>query len=105
MLRKTIIAGAAAALLGAGALAATTTSASASYYGNGYVGGNGWYFGWGNAPRHKYQQPRRHHYKPARRQVCKPKYKTVRYWKPHYGWVSYRQYAGRVCYWQPTYRR
>ncbi|MCP4381350.1 MAG: hypothetical protein GY798_08015 [Hyphomicrobiales bacterium] len=106
MLRKSIIAGAAAILVGIGSLAATTTPASAGSYGGGYVGGNGWYFGWGQWPRYKpYHPPRRPVYKPARRKVCVPKYKTVRAWKPRYGWVSYRVYAGRVCKWRPVYKK
>lgn len=111
MLRKSMIAGAAAVLVGMGSLAATTTSATAgSYtvgtYGGGYVSGNGWYFGWGQAPRYKrYQAPRKPHYKPARQRVCTPKFKTVRAWKPHRGWVHYKVYAGQVCRWKPVYKK
>lgn len=111
MLKKTIIATAAAALLCTGSLAATTTSASATSYGHGHVSGhghargNGWFFGWGHWPRYQPFHPPRWNYKPPKRQVCTPQYKTVRYWKPYRGWVSYKVYAGQVCRWQPAYPR
>ena len=105
MLKKTMIAGATAVLLGAGALAASSTAASAtSYYGGGYVSGNGWFFGWGHRPGYKpYYPPKKKIYRPTRT-VCTPKYKTVRRWNPYRGWVVYRVYAGKSCHPVP-YRR
>ncbi|WP_421725981.1 hypothetical protein [Bauldia sp.] len=107
MLKRTIIAGLGAILIGAGALAATSTTASAGgYYGGGYVSGNGWFFGWGHVPRYKpYHPPKKRYYKPARKRVCTPKYRTVKAWKPHRGWVSRKVYAGQVCRWQPVYKK
>lgn len=105
MLKKTIIATAAAALLCTGSLAATTTTAAATSYGHGHIGGNGWFFGWGHWPRYQPFHPPRRNYKPPKRQVCTPQFKTVRYWNPHRGWVSYKVYAGQVCRWQPVYPR
>ncbi len=110
MLKKTFIAGAAAALLGAGSLVATTASASATSYGNGYVSGNGWYFGWGRWPQYPQYRPvypphPQPYFLPPKRQVCTPRYKTVRYWQPYRGWVSYKVYAGQVCSWQPAYKK
>jgi len=105
MLRKTIIASAAAALLCAGSLAATTTTASATSYGHGHTSSNGWFFGWGHWPGYQPFHPPRWNHSPPKRQVCTPQYKTVRYWKPHHGWVSYRVYAGQVCHWQTVYPR
>ena len=94
MLKKTFIATATAGLIAAGALVGTATSASAAGV---YFGGPGWSVGiggpgWG---------PQRPH------QVCKPVFKTVKWWdhwgKPHFKkivvsqrcWWSYGPYQHR----------
>lgn len=107
MLKKTIIAGAAAIMVGAGATALASTPASAGYY-----NGGGVWFGWSTPrytphppPRFYPRSPPRKYRIPAKRQVCTPRLRTVRAWKPRRGWVTYRVYAGKVCRWQPTYRR
>jgi hypothetical protein len=105
MLKKIIAATAAAAFLCAGSLATTTTTASATSYSRGHINGNGWFFSWGHWPQYQPYHPPTWNHPPPRRQVCTPLYKTVRYWKPYRGWVSYRVYAGRVCRWQPIYQR
>jgi hypothetical protein len=97
MIKTTLIAAVAAAFLGLGTLAATTSTASAGYaYSSGYVGGNGWYFGWGHKPRY---------YKPPVHRVCKPIYKKIKYWQHWRGWVWKTVYAGQKCWYQPVYRR
>ena len=59
-------------------------------YGGGYVGGNGWYFGWGANP---WRGPAFYH--PT---ACQPIYRKVKVWTPYYGWVWKTVYAGRSCY-------
>ena len=105
MLRKTMIAGATTILLGAGALALGETPAAA-----GYAYGGGWSYGW-HGPGYAPHYPPRPHFAPrrpppaAQRRVCAPRYKAVRYWKPHRGWMIRRVYAGQVCTWRPIFRR
>ena len=86
MLKKTLIATAAAGLLSVGALTATTSAASAAGI---YFGGPGWSVGIGG--------PTFGPYRPHR--VCKPVYKTVKWWdrwhRPHFRKVVVRQ----TCYW------
>lgn len=103
MLKKVFIAGTTAVFLSAGTLAATTTTASATSSGHsyGHISGGGWFFGWGHWPRYKpypwwNHQPKR---------SCAPQYKTVRYWKPYRGWVTYRVYTGTVCGAKPYHRK
>ncbi len=76
MLRKAMIATAAAAMIGAGALVGTTTAASAGGQVSGSIqfGGPGWNVQIGNFGHH-------------RQRVCTPIVKTVKYWKwgrPHW---------------------
>ena len=69
MFTKTILGATAAAFIAAGSLGATTTTASATGI---YVGGPGFYFGYGGGHPH-------HGHK-----VCKPIYKKV-VWQDNYG--------------------
>jgi hypothetical protein len=100
-MQKMLIAAIAAAFLAFGALTVTTSTASAGGYGysSGYVGGNGWYLGWGYKPQYK------PYHKPPVQKVCKPVYKTIKYWQHWRGWVWKTVYAGQKCWYQPVYRR
>ncbi|MCB1486025.1 MAG: hypothetical protein KDJ88_01055 [Bauldia sp.] len=102
MLRNSIVAGAATILLGAGMLAFADAPASAGYVHGGWS--YGWYYGPRRPPPPPYFGPRRPP-PPVQRQVCAPRYKVVRYWKPGRGWVVQRVRAGRVCYYRPAYPR
>lgn len=98
MLKKSIIAGAAVAVLAIGTLGGMATEASA---GGGYHHGGKGSYHHGKKGGHAgfYYKPYKPYYKPHRRYGCTPKYRVVRVWKPHRGWVRVRTYAGRVCWW------
>ena len=133
MFAKTLIAAATAATISLGALGATTTAASAqepggwaaparqlramavpairrprqsrrprrlACSGSGqlgrapYPGPRGAYFGgpnWRVAVR------------PPMRQVCAPTFRTIKVFKPYYGWVFTQVYAGQQCYWRAAW--
>lgn len=101
MLKRTLIAAGLATAMAAGTLTAGTAPASAGGYGSGYVGGNGWYLGWG----HQKPWVKPHHYfKPPMRKVCQPVYKKIKVYHRYYGWVWQTVYAGQTCGWKPAYR-
>ena len=88
MMKKTLIATATAGLIAAGAMVATTGTASAAGI---YFGGPGWSVGISDG--HGWRGHRRPH------RVCKPVFKTVRWWdrwgRPHFKQVV----VGQECHW------
>ena len=37
------------------------------------------------------------------RQVCAPTFRTIKVFKPYYGWVFTKAYAGQQCYWRAAW--
>ena len=87
MMKKTLIATATAGLIAAGAMVATTGTASAASI---TFGGPGWSVGIGDGPGWRGERPHR---------VCKPIFKTVRWWD-HWGRPHLKRVVvGRDCRW------
>jgi hypothetical protein len=83
MFTKTILGATAAAFIAAGSLGASTTTASATGV---YIGGNGFYFGYGDYPHGK--------------MVCKPIYKKIK-WRDRWGyWHSVVKVVDYKCWWK-----
>jgi hypothetical protein len=103
MFRKAILAVGAAALLSAGSIVATPTEAAAAYYGFSVEWGGGYH------PRQPYGFPRPPIYQPRfvqpYQQVCRPVYRTVRVWRPYYGWCLTTVYSGQTCWKQRVYQK
>jgi hypothetical protein len=128
MFAKTLIAAATAATIAVGALGATTTIASAQGYGPGGWGAPGsgspgyghgapgypdgpgaWHApgtGYWGAPRGGgyFGGPNwRVAVRPPVRQVCAPTFRTIKIFRPYYGWVFTQVYAGQQCYWRAAW--